>query len=117
MGYTDARTAYRQGPGGFHLRTGDLAPDDSRREPEIYRKQHSAYLETVNARSFAACATEQPYRSIAMKKVDEHEYNALKVLRADQSIIDFAGAVEVKLAARTSVFAKPQPQILSATAG
>jgi hypothetical protein len=52
-----------------------------------------------------------------MKKVDEHEYNALKALRAAQSIIDFVGALEVKLAARTSVFAKPQPQILAATAG
>jgi GDP-mannose 6-dehydrogenase len=54
---------------------------------------------------------------VRMKKVDEREYNALKALRADQSIIDFVGALEVKLAARTSVFAKPQPQILSATAG
>jgi hypothetical protein len=51
-----------------------------------------------------------------MKKVDEHEYNALKALQVDQSIIDFAGVLEVKLAARTSAVAKPQPQILSATA-
>jgi GDP-mannose 6-dehydrogenase len=55
---------------------------------------------------------------VLMKKVDEHEHNALKALRADQSIIDFVGVLEVdELAARTSVFAKPQPQILSATAG